>query len=202
MSEEANADAGAGEQPEAAPNEAPKVVAYDEFTKVVGQRQDLKGKLRDQAAQLAEYQAREKEAADDKLREQGEYQKLLEQERAEKLDFKQKYEQRLYNEKFNSTVAAVSAKTGLDRVMTEALLLREKQVSGTEVALDELSDDSVTELAKALKLSAPSMFTTKGVGGSPTTPGLNMENKAEGEGDVKKARVRALARELSYQKPK
>ncbi len=201
MSEEANADAGAGDKAEAAPNEPAKVVSYDEFSKVVGQRQDLKGKLRDQAAQLAEYQAREKEAQEAAIRSQGENEKIIAERDKALAATTSELEQLKWGIKFNNTVAAVSAKTGLDHVMAEALLLRERQVSGTEVALEEISDDAVTGLAKALRASAPALFQAKGVGGSPTTPGLNMGNKAEGEGDAKRARIRALARDLSYKKP-
>ena len=201
MSEEANADAGAGEQPGGETPEAPKTVSHEAFTGVVEQRQKLKSTVRDQAAKLAEYEAREKEAQEAALRSQGENEKII-AARDEALQATAAELQQLkWGIKFKDTVAAVSAKTGLDHVLTEALLLREQQVSGTEVALDELTDDSVLGLAKALKSSAPHMFATKGVGGSPSIPGLNVGNKAEGEMDSAKARVRALAKGLSYQKP-
>lgn len=197
MSEEANADAGAGAQPEAAPKETPKTVSHEAFTGVVEQRQALKGTVREQAAQLAEYQARETEAKEAAQRAQGDNEKIIAARDQALADLTAKHEALQWGIKFKDTVAAVSAKTGLDHVLTEALLLRERQVSGTEVALDELSDDSVLGLAKALKSSAPHMFETKGVGGSPSIPGLNVGNKAAGEAGEPGAKYAALAKSLS-----
>lgn len=183
------------------------MVPKSELTSVIGQRQAEKAKRRaaeqsaaEMAAKLAEYEARDQEREEEEMRKRGEFEKLLEAERKSKADISAQLEKVLWTQRFNNTVAAVSTKAGIDPTLTEGLLLRMQHVSGADVALEEIDDEKVTDLAKALRSAAPSLFQTDGKGGSPRAPGLNMGNKAAGEdlaGGADKARVEAIARGLS-----
>jgi len=182
------------------------MVPKSELTSVIGQRQAEKAKRREaektaaeMAAKLAEYEARDKEREEAEMRRRGEFEKLLDAERKSKAEVSAQLEKVLWDQRFQNTVSAVSTKAGIDPALTEGLLLRMQHVSGAEVALEEIDDEKVTGLAKALRGAAPSLFETKGKGGSPSVPGLNMANKDTGEGtlDADKARVMALAKSLS-----
>lgn len=187
---------------------AGKFVPREELLSAIEQRQKFKGRLREaeasnaeMAAKLAEYASKDREREEEEMRKRGEFEKLLKAEQESKAEIASKLEQVLWDQKFSATVAAVSAKTGHDPALVEGLLLRHQRVSGADVALEEIDDEGVTGLAKALKSAAPSLFAAKGKGGSPSTPGLNMANKKAGEDetlDAEKARVIALAKSHSY----
>lgn len=185
--------------PTAAAEPKDDMVPRSELQKAIDKRQAAKGEAAELRAKVAEYEAEKKEAQEAQIRAQGENEKIIAERDKALAAALGELEQMKWQGRFSNTVAAVSAKTGLDPVLTEALLLREKQVSGADVALGEITDDGVTSLAKALKLSAPQLFQTKGVGGSPGVPGLNGANKDAGEdaANPAEARVRAIAKELS-----
>lgn len=204
-----NHEPGEGQGTGGADNDgAGDLVPRAELTQVIDQRQKFKGKLREveasnakMAAKLAEYEAKDREREEEEMRKRGEFEKLLKAEQESKAELASQLEQVLWDQKFSATVAAVSTKLGGDPAVVEGLLLRHQRVSGTDVALGEIDDESVTGLAKALKSAAPSMFSPNGKGGSPSTPGLNMGNKKTGEDetlDSEKARVIALAKSHSY----
>lgn len=176
-----------------------EVVPKSELSKVISQRQELKAKTREYEAKLAEYEARDKEREEEEMRKRGEFEKLLEAERAQRTQLEQQIHERNRRDRFSATVTAVAAKAGIDPVVTEGLLLREGQISGTDVAPEELTDDVVVGLAKALRKSAPHLFAADGKGGSPRIPGLNMANKQPGEDpdSPAKRRVKELAKALS-----
>lgn len=197
----AQGNGGAGEDNELVPR--------SELARVIDQRQKTKGKLREveasaaqMAAKLAEYEAKDREREEEEMRKRGEFEKLLNAERDSKAQLEKQLQQVVWDQKFAATVAAVSAKAGIDPAVAEGLLLRHQRVSGTDVALEEIDDESVTGLAKALKGAAPGLFATVGKGGSPSTPGLNMANKRAGEEesilDSEKARVINLAKQYSH----
>jgi hypothetical protein len=173
-----------------------EVVSKSEFSKVVGQRQELKSKFRDALAKLEEYEAREKEREDTEKRRQGQFEELLQAEQAEKAEISKELERLKWGQRFNETVKAVAGKAGLDIAVTEGLLLREQQVSGADVAPEEVSDDVVAGLIKQIKSAAPALFEPRGVGGSPGAPGLNMANKKEGEASGR-GKYYAMAQRLS-----
>ncbi len=175
------------------------MVPRSELKRAIDKRQAAKSEAAELRARLAEFEASQKEAEEAQIRAQGENEKIIAERDKALAAALGELEQMKWQGRFSNTVAAVSAKTGLDPVLTEALLLRERQVSGADVALGELTDDGVTDLAKALKLSAPQLFQTKGVGGSPGVPGLNGANKDAGEDSTNpaEAKVRALAKSLS-----
>lgn len=160
---------------------ADDMVPKSEFTKVIGQRQDLKAKIREYEARFAQEESAKAEAQEAALRQQGENEKIIAARDEQLASVTAELEQLKWGQRFKNTAAAVSAKAGIDQGLAEALLLREKHVSGADVALEELSDEVVTELAKTLRSSNPSLFQTSGKGGSPSVPGLNEANKAPGE---------------------
>ncbi len=187
---EVTPDAGAA-QPEGTQDAAPDVVARAEFNKVIGQRQDLKAKLRDATAKLSEFEASQKEAADAKLREQGEFQKLLEAEKKKSADLESAIAGMVKEQRSTLAIDAVTAKLdGVDRSMVHALmLLQEKQ--GVDIAPEDVSTDFVDAMVGRLKQSAPSLFQPKGIGGTPGVPGAETPEVGD------KARVKRLAKKYS-----
>ncbi len=187
------------ETPQANAGGAPfdEVVPKSEFAKVIGQRQDLKAKLRDYEAKLAEREAAEREAQEAALRAQGENEKIIEARDKRIAELEALEAKRVRKERFSLTASAVSAKAGLPVQIIEGLLLREEQVSGADVALDEVTDEAVTDLAKRLREAVPSLFETNGKGGSPNVPGLNMGNKARGEDNPEANKWTLRARKAS-----
>lgn len=182
------------------------MVPRSELKSVIEQRQAEKAKRRetDRAlaeaqARLAEFEAKDREREEEEMRKRGEFEKLLEAERVSKAELAKQLEAERWDRKFQSTVSAVSAKAGIAPELVEGLLLRQQRVSGADVALEEITDETVTGLAKTLKSVAPSLFEAAGKGGSPSVPGMNMANKNAGEGvmDAEKARVIALAKQHS-----
>lgn len=190
MENEVTPDAGAAE-PEGTQDAAPDVVSKAEFQKVVEQRQAEKAKRRDLTAKLAEYEAREKEAEDAKLREQGEFQKLLEAEKGKSAGLEQQIANMLREQRSALAIDAVISKIeGADRNMVHGLmLLQEKQ--GVDIAPEEVSTDFVDAMVGRLKEASPSLFQPKGIGGTPGVPGS--EHKLTGD----KARVKRLAKKYS-----
>ncbi len=188
--QEVTTDAGAA-QPEGTKDAASDVVPRSEFNNVVAQRQTEKQKRRELTAQLDEYKAREKEAEDAKLREQGEFQKLLEAEQSKSSSLEQKIASMLREQRSTMAVDAVSSQLeGVDRSMVHALmLLQEKQ--GVDIAPEEVSTDFVDTMVGHIKKAAPQLFQPKGIGGTPGVPGT--EDKATGD----KARVKRLAQKYS-----
>ena len=185
------------------------MVPKTELTSVIAQRQQEKSKRRDAErsaaelqAQLAQYEAKEREREEDAMRKRGEFEKLLQAEKASKAEVAAQLKTVLWDQRFKNTVSAVSAKAGIAPSLVEGLLLREKHVGGADVAPEDLTDEMVTVLAKSLRSAAPSLFETQGQGGSPNTPGLNMGNKKPGEEtmDAEKARIVALAKAHSHKR--
>lgn len=204
-----NIETGKSQTNEGGAHDDDVMVPKSELTSVIGQRQAEKSKRRDAEhalaeaqARLAEFEARDKEREEEEMRKRGEFEKLLEQERASKAEVSAQLEKVLWDQRFQNTVSAVSAKAGIDPALVEGQLLRMQHVSGADVALEQIDDEKVTGLAKALRGAAPSLFETKGKGGSPSTPGLNMANKKAGEEtmDAEKARIVALAQQFSFNK--
>ena len=179
-----------------------QTVSKSELLRVIDQRQSLKSKLREYEVKFAEIEAAKQEAEEARMREAGEHEKIIASRDAKLSETQEELEQLRWGIRFNQTVAAVSTKAGVEPALVEALLLREQRASGMDVALEDLTDSAVTDLAKALHRAAPSLFETKGKGGSPSTPGLNMANKKAGEEtmDAEKARIVALAQQFSFNK--
>ena len=188
---EVTPDAGAA-QPEGTQDAAPEVsFTKEQFDGVVKQRQAEKEKRRELAAKVAEYEAREKESADAKLREQGEFQKLLEAEQAKSLELAQQIQGMQHEQRSALALDAVATKIeGADRSIVHALmLLQEKQ--GVDIAPEEVTTDFVDTMVGRLKSTAPQLFAPKGIGGTPGVPGTDTTDSSE------KARVKRLMKKYS-----
>ncbi|MGH1451196.1 MAG: OmpH family outer membrane protein [Pseudomonadaceae bacterium] len=188
---EVTPDAGAAE-PEGTPSAAPEVsFTKEQFQGVVDQRQAEKAKRRELAAKVAEYEAKAKETADAKMREQGEFQKLLEAEKAEKSKLEQQLHSMQTEQRSALAVDAVTNKIErADRSIVHALmLLQEKQ--GVDIAPEEVSTDFVDAMVGRIKSVAPQLFQPQGIGGTPGVPGTN--TRADGDD----ARIDRLAKKYS-----
>ncbi len=167
------------------------VVPKSALEEAIAGRQKAKAKARDALAELAEYKAREAEAREAKLREQGEFEKLLEKERAEKEQIQAQMTSMVREHRTGMALDAVSTKVeGVDRSVLHAMmLLAEKQ--GVDIAPEEVSTDFVDTVVGHIKQMAPALFAAKPVGGTPGQPGSNDNPKDD------KTRYRMLGKKLS-----
>lgn len=162
---------------------------------IAKQRKELK-------AQIREFKRKEREAQEAALREQGKNEEIITARNERIAELEAMVAKREREDRFSLTASAVAAKAGLPLEVAEGLLLREERVSGTDVALEEVTDEAVTDLAKQLRKAAPALFGTNGKGGSPNVPGLNKGNKDAGEDDptANKWTARARARSAHNRK--
>lgn len=145
-----------------------------DLQKAIEKRQNAKAETAQAMAETASMRARldefeaEKKAADEqKLRDDGESQKLLAIRDAELEAARAETAGLQWDKRFVSTAKAVATETGLDSAVMAGMLLLEQRDGGADVAPDDLSADTVAGLIDMVRKRAPSLFEARNVGGTP-----------------------------------
>jgi hypothetical protein len=175
------------------------------------QRDAEKAKRRDMQAKIDTFEAKEREAENEKARAAQDWEKLEKSIRSEAQkqidtlaaqvkDYEVKEQKAIKDKRQSTFVEMVMAQAGLPtdaKALVEGLLLREER-EGADVAPEEGAEALAKAMAKKLRTSAPQLFTTTSLGpkGSPgVAPG------AAPEITDRKAHVQELAKKSSWKPP-
>ncbi len=138
-------------------------------------------KAAETASELATYKAKEKEAEEERQKAAGQFDEVLATKVAEwesKLAEKDQAisalesdrDQRTKQDRMGALVEGIQAKTKISTIVLEGLL-RAAEARGTDVAPEELTEDTITDVITRLQGMAPEAFVKRDVGVPPGSPG-------------------------------
>jgi hypothetical protein len=158
------------------------VPAY-KFEEAKEGRANERKKRRELEKRLAEYERKEKEAAEARMREERQFEELLSQRDQELADIKKDLENKARRERENSLFDAVSEFAGIGK-STASKLLRGMVADGDIEVPETLDKRTVEAVIRKLKDVAPDVFKPKNVGGTPPQKGLAVSQTIPAEGDL------------------
>ncbi len=157
------------------PNAESSTVPKAELDRVLGLLNEERKKASEATAKVSAFEAEQKAAEDQRLAEQGEFEKLLEAEKGKTAELEGKLAKMQYDQRAAAAVDAVVGKLeGANRVMVQALMAHQG-TKGIDIAPEAATPDFVDTMLGHLKQDAPELFAPRGIGGSPGMPGIGGE---------------------------
>lgn len=168
---------------------------------------ELEAEARELKAWKAEREAAEAAAAEENERKKNDFAALTAREQAKReaaekraAEAEAKLQARERADREAALVDAVLPKLGVqNRVVVKGVLKELASLSGLDIAPESIDERTATDVAKQVRQALGELFPTQS-GGSPGTPGVNLNSKKTGERpdeDPRKAAVLAVAKKYS-----